>query len=204
MVDSGEDSSGEMIARAVRAEILSGRLAAGERLIAEVLAQRFGVSRIPVREALARLQSEGFVTIVRNRGATVAEPPVAAARQLLQVRRGLEVLAAQLAAEHRGGSVAEELTAFLSEDAPDQGGVKQPFHELIARASGNDELRRMLADVNARVHWALGHNPVVSVSDHRAVAVAVLNGAAAQAGYLMDEHLRRDEVYFAQDRIQYG
>ncbi|PWV75000.1 GntR family transcriptional regulator [Nocardia neocaledoniensis] len=199
MAESGEDSSGEMIARTVRAEILSGRLPAGERLIAEVLAKRFGVSRIPVREALARLQSEGFVTIVRHRGATVAEPPVAAARELLQVRRGLEVLAAQLAGENRGGCAAAELAGFLSAASDEHSGSGQPFHELIARASGNEELIRLLAEVNARVRWALGHNPTVSVSDHRAVALAVLNGAPVQAGFLMEEHLRRDEVYFAQD-----
>ncbi|MEV6218438.1 GntR family transcriptional regulator [Nocardia sp. NPDC051833] len=195
--ESAEDSSGETIARAVRAEILSGRLPAGERLVAEALAQRFGVSRIPVREALARLQSEGFVTIVRHRGATVAEPPVPVARQLLQVRRGMEVLAAQLAAENRGGAVAGELSGYVDGESAESGGAGSPFHDLIARASGNDELRRLLGDVNARVRWALGHNPEVSASDHRAVAIAVLNGAVVQAGYLMDEHLRRDDVYFA-------
>ena len=76
------------------------------------------MSRVPVREALTRLQSEGFVTIVRYRGATVSETLVQDSRELLQIRRGLEILAAQLAAANRGGAVAEELTAVAEENAP--------------------------------------------------------------------------------------
>ncbi len=64
------ESTGDSIAHALREEILAGRLTAGERLVEEAIAKRYGVSRVPVREALTRLQSEGFVTIARYRGAT--------------------------------------------------------------------------------------------------------------------------------------
>ncbi|MFF2393348.1 GntR family transcriptional regulator [Nocardia sp. NPDC058114] len=190
---SAENSSGDAIAQALRAEILAGRLVAGERLVEEALAKRFGVSRIPVREALARLQTEGFVTIVRHRGATVSSSLIHDGRELLQVRRGLEVLAAQLAAERRGGVVADD----ISRVADGETDTHTPFHELIATASGNEQLREMLATLNQRVQWSLGHNPETSADDHRAVAIAIRNGAAVQAGYLMDEHLRRDEQFFS-------
>ena len=109
------ESTGDSIAHALREEILAGRLTAGERLVEEAIAKRYGVSRVPVREALNRLQSEGFVTIVRYRGAAVSETLVQDSRELLQIRRGLEILAAQLAAENRGGAVADELAA-IAED----------------------------------------------------------------------------------------
>ncbi|MET0453343.1 MAG: GntR family transcriptional regulator [Mycobacterium sp.] len=191
---SGDESTGDSIAHALREEILAGRLTGGERLVEEAIAKQFGVSRVPVREALTRLQSEGFVTIVRYRGAAVSETLVQDSHELLQIRRGLETLAAQLAAENRGGAVADELTAIA--EGRDTGHDGPPFHEIVAAATGNRQLQEMLTSVNRRVQWSLGHNPHASTSDHRVLAIAIVNGSAMQAGYLMDEHLRRDERYF--------
>jgi DNA-binding GntR family transcriptional regulator len=194
---SREDSTGDSIADALREEILAGRLTPGERLVEEAVAKRFGVSRVPVREALTRLQSEGFVTIVRHRGAAVSETLIQDSRELLQIRRGLEVLSAQLAAENRGGAVAAELAA-IAEDRPHEQGDDAPsFHDLVAAASGNRQLQELLAGINRRVQWSLGHNPDASITDHRVLAIAIVNGSVTQAGYLMDEHLQRDERYFA-------
>jgi DNA-binding GntR family transcriptional regulator len=191
------ESTGDSIAHALREDILAGRLGPGERLVEEAIAKRYGVSRVPVREALNRLQSEGFVTIVRYRGAAVSETLIQDGRELLQIRRGLEVLAAQLAAENRGGAVAEELAGVAEDHHHEHGSDGPSFHELVAAASGNRQLVEMLAGVNRRVQWGLGHNPEASTSDHRVLAIAIVNGSVMQAGYLMDEHLRRDEQYFA-------
>ncbi len=192
---SRDESTGDSIAHALREEILAGRLTAGERLVEEAIAKQFGVSRVPVREALTRLQSEGFVSIVRYRGATVSETLVQDSRELLQIRRGLEILAAQLAAQNRGGEAAAELAA-IADDTPHADGT--PFHELVATASGNRQLMEMLSHVNRRVQWGLGHNPDASMIDHRILATAIVNGSVTAAGYLMDEHLQRDERYFAE------
>ncbi|MCE4265253.1 GntR family transcriptional regulator [Rhodococcus globerulus] len=203
---SEDESPRDVIARLLREDILAGRLAGGERLVEEAIAQKFGVSRVPVREALGQLEGEGFVTIVRYRGATVSTTLRKDNRELLEVRRGLEVLAAQLAAANRGGSVAAELSAVAERGhhhSPDHGAridpagdVGRPFHDLIVIAAGNDQLREILAGVNRRVAWGLGDDPEASVSDHATLAAAILSGASVQAGYLMDEHLRRDEQYF--------
>jgi len=189
-----DESAGDSIAHALRADILAGRLTPGARLVEETIAKQFGVSRIPVREALTRLQSEGFVSIVRHRGATVSTTLIQDSRELLQIRRGLETLAAQLAATNHGGAVAEEL-AMIAAGADEH---PTPFHELVARAADNRQLADMLASVNRRVQWGLGHNPDASTGDHRVLAMAIVSGAAAQAGYLMEEHLRRDERYFSE------
>lgn len=189
---SRDESVGDSIAHALRDDILAGRLVPGTRLVEDAIAKQFGVSRIPVREALTRLQSEGFVSIVRHRGATVSTTLVQDSRELLQIRRGLETLSAQLAAANRGGEAAEELARIAA--GADSHDV--PFHELVATAAGNRQLAELLASVNRRVNWGLGNNPEASTGDHRVLAMAIVNGSAAQAGYLMDEHLLRDEQYF--------
>ncbi|GGF92127.1 GntR family transcriptional regulator [Rhodococcoides trifolii] len=187
-----DDSPGAMVASGLREKILARELVPGERLIEESIAKRFGVSRVPVREALAQLESEGFVTIVRYRGATVSESLAKDSHELLQVRRGLEVLAAQLAAENRGGDAADELSAIARGQATDS-----PFHDLVAVASGNGHLREMVASINRRLSWGFGQNPEASFDDHAVLARAILGGAQVQAAFLMAEHLSRDEQYFA-------
>ncbi|SIS18606.1 GntR family transcriptional regulator [Williamsia sterculiae] len=190
-----DESPGDVIARLLRAEILAGRLEGGERLVEEALAKRFGVSRVPVREALAQLQAEGFVTIVRYRGATVSSSLRKDNRELLEVRRGLEVFAARLAADRRGGAVADVLVRYTRPDDADldQSADGRSFHALVAEATGNDQLRDLLGSVSRRVAWGLGHDPETSRRDHAVLAAAILDGASVQAGFLMDEHLRRDE-----------
>ncbi|MBF6211279.1 GntR family transcriptional regulator [Nocardia puris] len=203
--ENGRTAPREVIAQSLREEIFAGRLAPGDRLREADLAQRFGVSRIPIREALSQLQSEGFVTIVRYRGATVSAPSVTAMRELVQIRRGLEVLAAQLAARNRGGAVADELarvvelgrSAALTHTHGDVPPLVLRFHTLVAEASGNQQLQAMLEQILQRVSWIFGQRldtrTEISWSDHAAIAQAILHGAPVQAGYLMDEHITRDE-----------
>ncbi|PXY36413.1 GntR family transcriptional regulator [Prauserella flavalba] len=208
--DANQSAPREAIAHAVREDILAGRLAPGDRLREADLAERFGVSRVPIREALSQLQSEGFVTLVRYRGATVSATSGAAALELLQVRRGLEVLAAQLAAERAGGEVAGELarvvelgrSAGLSHAHDELPPLILRFHSLVAEASGNHQLQIMLTQVLSRVSWIfdqrLESRTGTSWSDHAAIAQAILSGSPVQAGYLMGEHIARDEALLAE------
>lgn len=92
MIPDDLASPRDLISRSLRDDILSGQMEPGHRLIEANIAERFGVSRVPVREALSQLQSEGFVELVRYRGATVSGASRADALELMQVRRGLEVL----------------------------------------------------------------------------------------------------------------
>ena len=192
----------------LRGAIIDGTLPAGERLVEEAIAEQFGVSRVPVREALRQLESEGFVTSERYRGATVSATSTHDTIELMQVRRGLEVLAAQLAAANRGGPVADELQAVVArgreagqahqvEELP---GLIMQFHELVAQASGNTQLEQMLERVLQRIAWGfrldIEDRIDSSWADHSAVANAILSGSSVQAGYLMDEHIRKDEELY--------
>ncbi|SFS65279.1 GntR family transcriptional regulator [Saccharopolyspora flava] len=198
----------DSIVAALRAEIIDGTIAAGSRLKEEAIASRFGVSRVPIREALLQLESEGFVNTEKYKGATVSARSERDVVELMQVRRGLEVLAASLAAEVRGGDEAENLRAVVERGrrAGESGAVDRlpslimEFHEIVARASGNAELVRMLDGLLRRIAWGfeleIEDRIDTSWSDHAAIATAILGGSPVQAGYLMGEHILKDEQIY--------
>ena len=197
----------------LRAEIIDGTIPAGTRLKEEAIAARFGVSRVPIREALLQLESEGFIHTAKYKGATVSTRSVHEVVELMQVRRGLEVLAASLAAEARGGEQADALRAVVARGrrAGDAGAVDElpplilEFHQIVARASGNSELVRMLDGLLQRIAWGfeldIEDRIDTSWADHAAIATAILGGSPVQAGYLMDEHIRKDERIYRRHAV---
>jgi len=199
------ESKPASVLKAIRADIIAGALPRGSRLKEDVLAERFGVSRVPVREALRQLETEGFVESEKFKGVRVADSSTEVVIELMQIRRGLEVLAAELAAGRRGGECADLLRAVGREERSDQEGeaVQSPrfaFHGLVAHAAGNSRLETMIDNLIHQTAWAferVTQDEVASSSDdHTAVASAILRGASVQAGLLMDEHLRRDEAIY--------
>lgn len=206
MVSQGPRSA--TIAGAVRQAIVTGQLKPGERLVEDAIADEHKVSRVPVREALRRLEAEGYVTIAPFRGATVAGPSRREGLQLLTVRRGLEVLAARLAAE-RGAEGYEEAIAEVVEqeagastchDVSEFLPLSLRFHELVRLASGNDQLVAMLERLWERISWVFeidaDQRATSAAADHAAIARAILGRSPVQAGYLMDEHVLQDEVVY--------
>lgn len=200
----------DQIAEGLRAQIISGALEPGTRIREEHIAEAQGVSRVPVREALQRLEAEGYLVLTPRRGATVAAPSRQRALEVMEVRRALEVLAVRLAAAARGGSVAKQLATVVDKgfvaierhrlaQIPD---LIDRFHELIAIASGNAELVVLLEQLRTRVGWMfevdVEHRSEKSWADHRAILEAVLAGDEPGAVALMDEHVARDEVLYRQ------
>ncbi|WP_244970692.1 GntR family transcriptional regulator [Gordonia jinghuaiqii] len=202
---SSRPATRDAIAAAIRDDVLDGRLTPGDRLPEPMLAERFGVSRVPVREALSQLQSEGFINLERFKGATVSGASRTDALEVMQVRRGLEVFGAQLAAERRGGAYTDELRMITeSGTAAEQSHrhdavppLVMRFHTIVAEASGNRELARMLENTLRRIAWVFEREVESRADgcwrDHTAIAKAILDGSPVQAGYLMDEHVRKDE-----------
>ena len=83
--------------RAIRTEIISGRLAPGTKLVESDLAQRLGVSRNPIREAIGKLEQQGLVVLIPNRGTFVVQPTPEQAHDMFLLRAYLELLAVRLA-----------------------------------------------------------------------------------------------------------
>ncbi|MEV6677658.1 GntR family transcriptional regulator [Streptomyces erythrochromogenes] len=191
------------VCTAIRDDIVSGVFEPGGRLTEEVLARRYGVSRVPVREALRTLESEGFVTTRRHAGACVAEPTAQEAADLLELRMLLEPLAAARAARRRTDAHLKVLRGLVrlgqerarrgqGEDLRALGGW---FHETLAQASGSPGLIALLTQMRHKVAWMFvveaPARPAESWAEHGAIVDAVARGDAERARTLAAVHADR-------------
>ena len=126
--------------------ILTGQLAPGERLRAEALAQRFGTSRTPVREALLSLEAEGLVAIEPHRGAVVRAFDAADLAELYELRAVIEPYAAARAAERIGAADLAALeencarAARAGGDVDTQIALNEDFHRIVIAAADSQRL----------------------------------------------------------------
>ncbi|PJN38300.1 GntR family transcriptional regulator [Streptomyces sp. CB02959] len=188
---------------AIRDDIVSGVLAPGSRLVEDILAARYGVSRVPVREALRTLQSEGFVTTRHHAGACVAELTEQEAADLLDVRALLEPLGAARAAARRSSAhlkVLRGLVRLGRERArhghpADLRQLDAWFHETLAQAAGSPSLTTLLTQLRRKIEWVYAVEPPARPADswdeHGAVLDAVARGDAERARALMAAHVER-------------
>jgi DNA-binding GntR family transcriptional regulator len=196
----------DLVADAVRADIISGALPPGTRVREEQLALDHGVSRVPVREALQKLAGEGFLTLSPRRGATVATPSPTMAVEVMEIRRYLELLAVRRAAEARGGVFAGELAKVMTAGSRALAArqhrrlppLVERFHALVTEACGNQELIVLLASLRSRVGWMFAVDvetrSEAAWTEHAAILAAVLAGDADLAVRLMDAHVAVDEL----------
>lgn len=210
MLTKSEESRGvaaERVALALQEEILAGRLAPGSRLGEVALAERFEVSRGPVRSALNQLADAGIVTIVPNSGARVREMGREDARALYEVRAALEAEAARLAAGQADARSGETLTQLLGQHAQEisshpqgaylQGPGDRDFHIVIARLSGNPlilryltrELYPQLSLLRVKHRNVTGRGQA-ALLEHRRIAEAIACGDGEVAALLMRRHIR--------------
>ncbi|WP_432950598.1 GntR family transcriptional regulator [Kribbella sp. CA-253562] len=179
----------EQVLSELRRRIVDGDYAQGERLTENRLADDFGVSRNPVREALRVVESEGFVEILPRRGAVVATLDETAIRDLFAVRKQLETLAAGLAAERATEDDVARLRALLVEankatEAGDLARVAElnsALHVAVIDISGNRWLASLSSAMYHHVHW------VFRV------------GAAQRAPHSWEEHIRLVDAIAAGD-----
>lgn len=183
--------------------IVSGELAPGDRLDERALAERFNVSRTPVREALSRLSSTGLVVNRGRQSAYVAAISVAELFQTFEVMAELEGLCAKLAAQRMTEAERQELLALAksfepAQSAPDLRGymaVNEKFHQLIYRGSHNPVLEDLVIQVYRRVaryrRYTLRANGRIkeSAKEHRATAEAISRGDAEEARKAMEYHI---------------
>jgi DNA-binding GntR family transcriptional regulator len=150
-----------LVSDELRRLVVTGELAPGSRIVEDRLAERLGVSRNPVREALQALAAEGFVEILPRRGAVVAQITPEQAEDLFDVRTALEPLAARLAARRSDPEGVDRLREVLAlaREATDLGELdllasyNTQFHSLVVELSGNDYLGLLVAPMARRVQW---------------------------------------------------
>jgi DNA-binding GntR family transcriptional regulator len=134
---------------ALRLAISAGELAPGLQLRQDELAERFGTSRIPVREALRQLEAEGFVTFLPNRGAVVSDLSIDEVIELLEIRIALECHALRLAIPAMGEIDLDDAKSILQsyDKEPDPakwGGLNWDFHETLYAPCGRPRLLAMI------------------------------------------------------------
>jgi DNA-binding GntR family transcriptional regulator len=181
--------------------IIEQALQPGAKLPEDAIGEKFGASRTIVRAALGRLAAEGLVELRRNRGAAVATPSWSDARDIFDVRLGLE----RLVVARLAGSLTREQVKTLKAhvDAEDEArGSNTPlsirlataFHIKLAGMTGNPVLARYVSEVASRCGlilalYARPHSSECAVSEHRAIIAALVAGDTARASTLMDHHL---------------
>lgn len=190
---SSRDLGQEAYAR-IREAIRAGALAPGERLTETDLAARFGVSRTPVRQAIARLEAEGLVTHEPRRGLAVTRPDHQQVVELYVMREVLEGAAARLAAQHASETeiaamaeiVEQEPACFGDGEALAQ--VNQRLHGLLYLAAHNRYLLRSLEQLAATMSLlptllTRGGRAEQAHAEHRAILEAIIrrDGDAAEA-----------------------
>ncbi|WP_328666878.1 GntR family transcriptional regulator [Streptomyces sp. NBC_00322] len=196
----------ERVYEALLELITTRALRPGQHLVESELAGQLGVSRQPVREALQRLNTEGWVDLRPAQGAFVHEPTEEEADQLLSVRTLLAAEAARLAAANSGSAgiaALEDLCtqgeqAVAAEDVDLAVDTNARFYATVMDLAGNSVLAELAAQVDRRVRWYC--TPVArqrgsqSWIEHRDLIAAISDGDEARATEVMrahTEHARR-------------
>jgi DNA-binding GntR family transcriptional regulator len=181
--------------------ILDGELEPGSRIHQENVSEELGVSRTPVREALARLAADGLVELLPNRGARVAEVALEDMRTSYEARLAIEPLAARFAAERHDRQDVKRMRAAIAAQrrARSSRGAFAPirtFHLAVVDAGANPLLSRFAASLWAgRIGLHVFMRQVdketlaVDAEEHDAIASAIEAGDGARAEQLMHEHI---------------
>ncbi|HVL15775.1 MAG TPA: GntR family transcriptional regulator [Gemmata sp.] len=209
----------QFIVRGVLTDIFHGRYRAGGRLVTETLANRFGVSHTPIREALIELRGLGVVDLLPNRGAVVRKVTARNVREVCQVRKVLECEAARGAARRANRTRVEELAAQIrrhAEAPADPDAVARAreldnrLHDLVRESCGNAflaaELERLrtLFRTFRDVTWDLElarsdfHRLAVESREHLAITDALAVGDSRAALRAMTAHMRSGLTYWVQ------
>ena len=186
---------------ALRDAILSGRFKPGERLVEERLAQEWGVSRNPVREAIRVLASEGLIEVAARRGASVVKMSDQEARETIELRALLEGHNARLAARRqdketikRVEKVLNKGTLAVSNGQFDQlTDLNQQFHQELAAAGQNTVLGEVLKKLRERTAMLFSPaDPVYQArnwDEHAGILRAIIAGDERGAATLAAEHV---------------
>lgn len=206
----GHGAAGARVAEALRSAILDGRYAPGERIRQEVLAERYGASRVPVREALRMLDAEGLVTLVANTGAWVSRISLAECEEMYQIRERIEPLllrfnlpllspadVAELARLADAMEATDDVEEFLALD--------RAFHlscyDLVPTSVLGDLVRQLWNRTQhyrrafTRVFRAEGDRSVHH--EHHLLVAALRRGDADEAERVLAGHIRRTRLELA-------
>ena len=197
----------DVVFNTLRQEILTGKLKPGERLMEIHLANKLGVSRTPIREAIRKLELEGLVIMIPRRGAEVAQITWKNLKDVLEVRRALDVLAIELACERM---TAEELEALHEACENFRGATKTldtrkiaeadvALHDIIVASTQNTRLIQLVNNLSEQMYRyrfeylkdASQHDMLVQ--EHKEMYNSILNKDRTAAAAVGCKHIDNQE-----------
>ena len=198
-----EQRSAVNIANSLENMIFDGTFANGDRLDEVRLAEQFGVSRTPLREALQRLESSGLVTLIPRRGAFVRQPGLMELLEMFEVMAELEAVCARLAARRMSNEALEELRQAntrcqVAADAQDSDlyyTENERFHAAIYRESGNSFLEKESLKLQKRLRpfrrqqLRFRGRMAQSLTEHEAILAALTAGDSIAAANTLRDHV---------------
>lgn len=199
----------EIVFESIRGAIISGVLKPEERLMEVQLAEKLGVSRTPIREAIRKLELEGLVIMIPRKGAYVADLSVKDITDVLEIRAALEGLASSLAALRITESEIEELNLTAQRfhqaiEADDFDGIVQmdiEFHERIFKAARNEKLLQINNNLREQVqrfriiYIKKSNKSKELVKEHFEIAEAISNRNVEMAERIARKHIENAEKY---------
>ncbi len=206
----------DVVFQTLRQAILKGELEPGERLMEIHLAQKLGVSRTPVREAIRKLELEGLVIMIPRKGAIVAEITVSELEDVLEVRLALEELAVKRACRKHTGEQIEKLQKAAAEfkrvlhgsDIAAYAQADEEFHEIIYRMTENKKLMQILSNLREQMYrYRLEYLKDKSthsqlVREHDEIVSALEKGDEEKVLKVMSQHVERQKEYIMQRLTQ--
>ncbi len=150
----------DVVFNTLRQAILTGELKPGERLMEIHLANKLGVSRTPIREAIRKLELEGLVTMIPRRGAEVAQITEKSMNDVLEVRRAMDALCVELACDRITPEELEQLkeacdvfeAAVKTRDVKKIAQADVALHDIILRATGNQRLIQLVNNLSEQMY----------------------------------------------------
>ncbi len=197
----------EVVFNTLRQAIIQGEFQPGERLMEVTLANKLGVSRTPVREAIRMLELEGLVVMIPRKGAEVANITVKDLKDALEVRMAMEALSVKLACERIDEAGKEELKdacmkfkeAINSKLVPAIVEGDEAFHNTIYKISQNQKLINIAQNLREQVYrYRVEYVKDFSyheklIKEHDLITMAILRGDKEAAEKIMNEHIYNQE-----------
>jgi DNA-binding GntR family transcriptional regulator len=197
----------ELVLEAIREAIINGTLKPRERLMEIQLAEELGVSRTPIREALRKLELEGFIVMVPRKGAYVADLTFKDIADVFEIRAALEGLAAGLAAERITDDELENMERLLVEkaEAIAENDIEKlvaadtKFHDALYRGSRNQRLTTIISNLREQIQrfrtTSLSYpgRSRRSLEEHRIIVEAIQSRDVQAARQAAQEHIENAE-----------
>lgn len=203
----------EVVSETLRDAIVSGTLKPGERLMEIQLAEELGVSRTPVREAIRKLELEGFVIMIPRRGTYVADLSIKDINEVFEIRTALDVLAAGLAAERITDDELELMERILVQigEYVDKNELEpiveldSQFHDILYRACRNDRLVGIINNLREQftrfrtISMAFPGRITNTLEEHSRLVEAIASREVDLAQQLAREHMENSEQTLLMD-----